>query len=122
MTKIYEQFDTAFKNIRAAVITDKSGNMVAKVCFKFGNAVTCYLHIFGLEMARGVASGGGYDRKSSAAYSAVGRIKLPALSDERFEHFRALHIQFADALAKGAEGSSWDRALIEAGFNVLFAI
>lgn len=119
MSNIYEQRDTAFKNTTAAVITDHKGNRLATIAFKYGNAVTCYLHIIGLEMAKGVANGGGYDRKSSSAWAAVRKIK--ALDGARPEEAKTL-AAFTAALLKGDGGSSWDNALREAGYNVLFAI
>lgn len=120
MTDIYEQHTAAFKNISAFVICDKSGNRVATIAFKYGNAVTCYLHIIGLEMTKGRANGGGYDRKSAAARDAV--LKTHAGSYDDIKWFGEDRKAITQALIEGDKGGSWDSCLRDAGYVVHQAV
>lgn len=118
MSAIYEQHDKAFKNVSAYVVT-LGDKRLATVAFKRGNAVTCFLHVLGLEMTKGRANGGGYDRASAAAYDAV--MKTKVLDGARPEEAHTLE-NFKKALKEGNGGSHWDRALRDMGYSVLQAV
>lgn len=118
MTDIYEQHQAAFKNVQAYVIT-LGNERIATVAFKRGNAITCYFHLFGLQMERGRAGGGGYDRNSAAFYDAANKVKVK--DGARPEDAHRLEL-FKKAAKDGNGGSHWDRALREAGFNVWEAV
>jgi len=117
---IYDQHDKAFKNVQAFVVM-KGTERVATIAFKFpadgAGRLYAYVHWFGAEMVRGFANGYGYDKKSAACESASdcnkpiwGNGRIPAEQD----HFwRAIN---------NVGGSTWDRRLRDAGFNVFQAV
>lgn len=116
---IYEDHTKAFSNVNAYVICDPAGQRVATVAFKRGQAVTCYLHIFGLTMAKGRAGGGGYDRHSAAAWEAINKIKPANGSDPECAKLVPV---FKKALEEGNGSSHWDIALQKHGFKVYQAV
>lgn len=116
---IYEQHDKAFNNVSAFVITDLKGQRVATCAFKRGQAVTCFFHIIGLEMTKGRAGGGGYDRASAAAYDAVTKTKV--LDGARPEERETLK-HMIEACKEGNGFSQWYDALRKRGYNVLQAV
>ena len=118
-TDIYEKHQAAFKDVSAYIVTDHQNKLVARVAFKRGTAITCYFHLIGLAMTKGIAGGGGYDRNSAAAYSAIEKTKV---LDGACPGVARLLPVFKTAIAKGNDGSHWDYALREAGFNVLQAV
>ena len=119
MTNIYDQHQSAFKFVKAYVVTDKTGNLIARVAFKRSPSnltLRCFFHLIGLQMEAGKARGGGYDKAGAAAWDAFGKIKL---SDQSYyDDF----VAFGRALEKGAGSINWDRCLSEAGYNVFQAI
>lgn len=122
MAKIYDQHDAAFKSVSAYVIL-KDGKPVAKVAFKFGSAVTAYVHWIGIEMTRGQAGGGGYDRQSAAVAKAADKA-IAAHSGGDWEPTK--HEDFARAtffrVAREDGGETWLRSLENAGFTVIQAV
>ena len=120
MTTIYDQHEATFRNVSAYVILDANNQRVATIAFKYASAVTCYLHIIGLEMTRGRAGGGGYDRKSASAYDAV--MKTMLKDDTENHQYYALVDKIKTALTAGNGASHWDAALHQAGFTVLQAV
>lgn len=113
-TDIYNQHQTAFKNVSAYVIMKDA--RVATIAFRFpkdgAGRLWAYVHWIGTEMVRGYAGGGGYDKKSAAVESACD--KLPQATSVAGNQFAiALH---------NIGGNTWDRALTEAGFEVLGAV
>lgn len=122
MTKsIYDQHASAFRNVSAFVIvgkdTDDKGNpvRVATVTFKHGPRCSCYFHVIGAPMAKGYADGGGYDKASAAAYSAVRKINRDAYPG---------HLAIIEALTAAIQdqGRHWDQDLRAAGFTVWQAV
>lgn len=95
-TSIYQEHDAKFSGITAAVILH-NGKRVGTVTMTHKTAVTAYVHFHGLQMQKGRATGGGYDRATAAAASAARKIKLDG-------------------------GTHWDRALENAGFTVYRAV
>ena len=125
MTNIYAQHAAAFAQTEAHVILDAAGETVATIAFKFprdsDGRLYAYAHWYGLEMVRGFAGGGGYDKRSAACAAAVR--PMVKLCQER-EPDKLLCDGLGDFLnALERDGSStWDRALREAGFTVLQAV
>lgn len=127
MSKIYEQFDAAFRNVEASLVF-KGNKLVAKVCFKFpangAGRLYAYVHWFGLEMVRGYATGGGYDKRTAACASAMPKLRAIAAAADgptgRMAAYDGL-AQFEEALAAD-RGPRWDSALASAGFTVWNAI
>ena len=118
MSRIYEQHDAAFSQVSAFVVL-KSGERVATIAFKIGNAVTAYVHWIGVEMVRGVANGGGYDRRSAACGTAAR--KIPDDVTGREPDQGASRLAFVDAL-HDRDGRDWQARLRDAGFTVLQAV
>jgi len=104
MTTIYELHDKAFQHVRAYALVHK-GQHVGLISFKYPNdgagRLWCYVHLFGLTMARGYAGGYGYDKTSAAAFAAVQNI--PTDSGQPLASKLAIALRKA---VKG-EGSDW---------------
>ncbi len=125
MADIYDQHRTAFANCEAHVILH-NGERVATIAFKFprdgAGRLYAYVHWIGLEMVRGFASGGGYDKRTAACAAAVRRIDAPSRDDPASKGFQhSTYAKFRTALHFDA-GPTWDRALRDAGFTVLQAV
>jgi hypothetical protein len=117
MSDIYDQHRAAFANVSAYVVL-KDGERVASIAFKFGTAVTAYVHWFGVEMVRGRAGGGGYDRQSAAMADACRKITgLPTMPD----HKHGPCLDFRDS-QHDRDGRTWDHRLRDAGFTVFQAV
>ena len=117
---IYDLHKSAFGNVAAYVITDADCERVATIAFKFPSTstrVSVYVHWIGIEMVRGHADGGGYDKHSAACQSAAQKLR-PLLVELPPDH--PAHV-FRDALSKDG-GPRWDDHLRKAGFNVLQAV
>ncbi|UGA46785.1 hypothetical protein HU230_0012380 [Bradyrhizobium quebecense] len=125
MTKIYDQHRAAFANVSAYVILNKQGARVASVAFKYprdgAGRLYAYVHIFGSEMVRGFAAGGGYDKHTAAVSSAVSRIKDGLDVNRWLASEVAEYDALRGALAKDG-GHRWDGAAQAAGFTVLQAV
>lgn len=126
MPSIYEQHAAAFSHVAAYVVL-KNGERVATVAFQVsrsGLRVTAWVHWLGTRMQKGIAGGGGYDRKSAAAANAAGKITgvMVISQDPRIKaEFTPDQLAFVMALAKDS-GSHWDRELEKAGFTVFQAV
>lgn len=112
--KVYDQHRAAFANVAAYVVL-LGADRVATVAFKYGNRCSCYFHVIGAPMAKGWADGGGYDKASAAAHSAVRRIDRNAYPE---------HVAIIDRIAGAIKdsGRSWDGDLRADGFTVLQAV
>jgi len=120
MTNVYDQHAAAFRSVSAYIVT-RGDKVVAKVAFKFGDAVTAYVHWLGVEMTRGQAGGGGYDRQSAAVAAAARKIpEAPYVTTADAEE-RGNRDAFLKA-ARADGGQHWDGALRAAGFCVLQAV
>jgi hypothetical protein len=117
---IYDQHKAAFANVSAYVILDATGDRVATIAFKYpkdgAGRLYAYVHWFGLEMRRGYAGGGGYDKHSAACADAMPRLPVGAGggNGDAYE-------TFCKVLSKD-DGHHWDSRLRDAGFTVLQAV
>ena len=131
MTDIYDQHQKAFPRVSAYVIA-KDGERVATIAFKFpvdgAGRLYAYVHWFGVTMVRGFAGGYGYDKRSAACADAAR--KLPdgwkAQDESLADHSKAgvekaRESGFLAALERD-DGSSWNRRLEDAGFQVWSAL
>lgn len=123
MSNIYDQFDAAFKGVQGYVILNGANEKIALVAFKQSphgmGRVYCYLHVIGVPMVRGYASGYGYDKHTAAAAAAAPKVekRAPGWRPDHTETVEAIQA----ALAKDG-GNRWDRELENRGFKVLQAI
>lgn len=119
MADIYELHRNAFRQVEAYVIT-KGDDRVASVAFKFprdgAGRLYCYLHIFGAQMVRAFATGGGYDKRTAAMHSAIARVKVDPNDAATQRHVAA----FRDAVTDN--GAYWDQDLRRVGYNVFQAV
>ncbi len=118
MTDIYTQHDAAFSRVSAFVILDSNGTRRATVAIKYpadgAGRLYAYVHWIGVEMKRGYASGGGYDKRTAAVSAAARKIEWPIDTGSNSDAFAAAAM--ADA------GDDWIRAVEKAGFRVLQAV
>ena len=123
MSDIYHQHEAVFSNVSAYVITAK-GERVATIAFKYprdgAGRLYAYVHWFGVEMVRGYAAGGGYDKHSAACADAAGKITLHK-DDAPYSEGRTLALAFIKALSHDG-AYNWDRSLRDAGFEALQAV
>lgn len=113
MSRIYEQFDAAFRNVSAFAIL-KDGRHVANIALKHGEAVTAYVHYIGLEMTTARAGGGGYDRATAAIEAAARKTKggdAPKATQLNGD-------AFIGVLMDKTSGTRWSSALEAAGYTV----
>lgn len=108
----YAAFDRAFSAISAYLIM-KDGRQVGRVAFKHGASVQCFAQIWGCEMQRGKAGGGGYDRASAAAEGAFRKMA----PDSAREDARA-DMEACTAAIAAEDGWSWAQRLEHAGYVV----
>lgn len=121
MTDIYDQHKITFGAVAAYVITDAAGDRIATIAFKYprdgAGRLYAYVHWLGVEMVRGFASGGGYDKHSAACHAAAQKLR-PLLA----EHVTGSPShKFLDALLRD-DGRYWNNHLEDAGFRVLQAV
>lgn len=126
MTDIYDQRDKAFANVSAFVLV-KGNERVGTIAFKFprdgAGRLYCYLHVLGLEMIRGAASGYGYDKRSAAAFAAARKLDLtPKRNGVPLENAESLAIARVVKDAIKDAGHDWRHDLEAAGFAVWQAV
>lgn len=123
MTDIYANHAKAFAGVSAYVVTNKKGELVARVAFKFaksGLRTTCYFHVIGFPMTKAQANGGGYDKASAAMHQAVSRLVWQGGETIEEQHRYDQTLKLVSAITD--TGASWDADLREAGFVVLQAV
>ena len=127
MADIYEQHKSAFSRVAAYVVLH-NGNHVAYISFKFpadgAGRLYAYVYWLGLDMTRGFAGGGGYDKASAAVANATRNLGVGA--DHRPDLFFGttpgyVYDVFIHA-ARRDDGNRWSRNLEMAGFVVVQAI
>lgn len=135
MPDIYDQHDKAFEQVSAYVISQE-GKKIGTIAFKFprdgAGRLYCYLHVLGTQMARGAASGGGYDKRTAAAFDAAHKIaahKIPPFHDGVRAHMARIAVHQVEneivAKIKAAikdAGHDWQHDLEAAGFTVWQAV
>lgn len=121
MTTIYDQHRAAFAQVSAFVVLD-GAERVATIAFKFprdgAGRLACFLHVIGLPMVRGTASGYGYDKRAAALGAAASKVDRPTgdegvIARDRLAAFLA---------AIRDDDRSWDASLHKAGFAVHQAV
>ena len=122
MADIYDQHRAAFSNVSAYVIT-KDGERVATIAFKFprdgAGRLYAYLHVIGVQMVRGFASGGGYDKRSAALAHAAQL--LPDYNDADLTHRKPVRDDIERVLSRD-DGNTWLNNLLSAHFEVFQAV
>lgn len=108
----YAAFDRAFSNVSAYIILH-SGAAVGRVAFKHGASVQCFAQVWGSNMERGKAGGGGYDRATAAAEQAFARMGGKDASAHARPHIDAMQQAMA-----GPDGERWTKRLEDAGYTV----
>ena len=108
----YAAFDRAFSNVSAYVILH-SGAAVGRVAFKHGASVQCYAQVWGSDMERGKAGGGGYDRTTAAAEQAFARMGGKDATPQVKAHVDAIQRAMT-----GPDGKRWTVRLEEAGYTI----
>lgn len=122
MPNIYDQHAAAFRSVSAHVITH-NGERVATVAFKFprdgAGRLYAYVQWSGLQMVRGFAAGGGYDKRTAACADAAR--KLAASLPTGYDAAAPLFDTFKRCLSQDG-GRSWEDVLWLHGFKVLQAV
>jgi len=122
-TNVYDAHKSAFAAVSAYVVL-KDGERVATIAIKYGAAVTAFVHWIGVEMTKGRATGGGYDRQSAAVADAAHKITLADREDAHRDDVGqpvTERAEFVDAACKDG-GNTWIRSLEDAGFSVIQAV
>lgn len=84
---VVEKFSKHFSDVQAYAVLDNNHHRIANVTFKrTGASWVCYVHIVGLPLQSGKASGGGYDLQSAAFADAISK---STDSDPVLQDFRA---------------------------------
>lgn len=119
MTKVYNQFDGAFRHVSAYAILH-NGEYVARISMKHGASVVAYVHWIGAEMARGTAGGGGYDKATAAIEHAAAKMPSdwrPSFARGTIQDVADVYQAFRAALSHD-DGAGWARHLERAGFFI----
>lgn len=123
MTEIYDQHDDAFKYVSAFAIL-QDGNHVANVSIKYpkdgAGRLYAYVHFLGHEMARNLAGGYGYDKRTPAVAGAAAKIQPYEVDDktEKWQTERNENLYAFKAAFDNIGGKDWTDALRDAGFTV----
>jgi hypothetical protein len=126
MTTPYDQHREAFRAVSAYVVL-RNGQCVARVLFrhpKDGAGKTwCYLHLFGADMTRGSAGGGGYDKRTASCVGAALRVVPPTGPDCEEQRLRVTDLASAiKGDGPGGRVGDWSERLTDAGYAVIRAI
>jgi len=125
MTDIYDLHKASFANVSAFVVM-KGDDRVATIAIKFprdgSGRLYAYLHVIGLQMVRGSATGYGYDKHSAALSSAARLVpEYTAADQEVWARQSAIRDAIVAALLPD-NGMDWERRLRDAGFQVFQAV
>jgi hypothetical protein len=124
MTNIYDQHRAAFANVSAYIVL-KDGERIASVAFKYprdgAGRLYAYVHVFGTEMVRGFAAGGGYDKHTAAVESAMDRFRYGDTDIDTYQVADGLFRALCDR--DHVDGwANWDRRLRDAGYDIWQAV
>ena len=120
---LYAAQRKAVKNSAVYVVMDGL-SVVAKLSFHYNatnTGCTCFLFVRGCGISKGVAKGGGYDRKSHAAMKAAQKMAPLDEVYSRIEGYAEMRAKIQKALDQN-NGTTWDRHLEDAGLAVIQAI
>lgn len=125
---IYEQHDAAFRSVNAYVIV-RNRERIATVAIKYprdgGVRLYAYVHFLGMPMVRGLAGGGGYDKRSAAVEDAMRKIDPDYFigpDGNNGEKERRDCARFRNAVLKARDGTDWQKAMAAAGYKVFQAV
>lgn len=123
MSKLWDQYDSAFKQVTAHAVLF-AGEHVANIGIKYprdgAGRVTAYVHWLGREVVRGSAGGGGYDKTSAAIHEAGRKLDANQFIDEPRPAVRSA---FVKALLGDDTGQDWTRSIGDTeGFTLLNVI
>lgn len=122
MSDIYDQHRAAFATVSAYVVLDSDCKLVATVAVRYpakGLRLWAYVRILGTPMTRGSASGGGYDKTSAAVSQAIAKALM---SNGRDDPEARRHVEAYRKARVVMDGYDWDRALRDAGYQILQAV
>lgn len=123
MTNIYDQHDKAFRNVSSYVLI-KDNKKIASISFKYpkdgAGRVSCYLHVIGTPMVKGVVNGYGYDKASAAIMNAVTKLYIN-LTDKDAKKYNNV-CQNLQHLLKDADSKGWDRCFYNSPYELIQAI
>lgn len=122
MTEMRELFDKATAQVGAYAPISNDGRFIGRVVFKYprdgAGRLYCYLQAWGAPMARGFASGGGYDKRTAAFEAAAAA--LPNGEGASSQAWATI-CTLKDAGAQ-ADGMRWDSRLERRGITVACVI
>lgn len=129
MPDIYEQHKAAFPHVAAWVVVDKICDPVATVAtisIRYpvkGDRLWAYVHLRGVDMVRGWADGGGYDKTSAAVAEAI--MKIPEYPGAKPDGYGAgvnANRKLMRQAVEHMDSSTWTRELERVGLIVLQAV
>jgi hypothetical protein len=131
MSDICGQHRAAFAQVAAYVVLDSAGDRGDAVAIRYptrGLRLWAYVHVIGVEMVRGCAGGGGYDKASAPVAEAIGKVTLYDLNERGSDYFRkvmatrrAFRRAFRCAAPRMNAGNRLN-VLARAGFKVCAAV
>lgn len=116
MSKVYDNLKSMFDNVAAYAITEKGSNCInGRIIFKFmpSGVVHAFVHEWGFECVQGKASGGGYDKRSSAVLDAVERAPEHAKDSPLYKALKTMQVH---------NGADWDSVLRDKGYSIQFIL
>jgi arginase family enzyme len=115
---IYDDLDRATPGLTAFLIL-KDGENVGRAIIRRKTAVTAYLQIWGAQMQKGQARGGGYDMASAAIEAAAAKLEMPM---DGPSHSALVPMVRKIINDPKADGQHWFQRLERAGFTVAAVI
>lgn len=131
MSTIYKQHDKKFNQVSAYVLLE-GNNPRGTVAFHYprdsAGRVTCFLHLHGMPMVKGVAGGYGYDKTGASFENAISSLYVEDLkegeewlADSHKENTK--EIEYLKSNLSDLKGSSWNDAFNRLGsYKILRAI
>jgi hypothetical protein len=116
MSNIYDQFDAATRTLSAYAIADGAA-IVGRVVIRHGGQCTAFCHIWGAQMSKGIARGGGYDRASAAVEAGFAKH-----GTSEYDHSCNAIVARVQAALAGPSGRNWYDRLADAGFTIQHVI
>ena len=123
----WNKFDKAFNQVSSFVVLDSdTKDVIAKIALKYpkdgAGRLTCYMHIIGIEVQIGTASGYGYDKRTFSIIDA-GKKYLKLLSVKSLVNTSDKINKFLGCLNLSEAQGGWQEVINEKnGFIVIQAI